>query len=137
MPEKRTGRNENQSGLPFKRIGFCSVIGACFYFLELVAFSAAELKMSLGENLYLPVGIAAVFVSAFIAGFASVYKDKKKALPCGGLSGAIEAVIVDIILIVVNGGSVGKGLLLVAVVSVAGSAIGAVVAANIRPKRKY
>ncbi len=137
MPKKKSGRNENDNGMPFKRIGFCSVIGACLFFLELVAFSAAELKMSLGSGLYLPVGVAAAFVSAFVAGFAAVFRDKKKALLCGALTGAIQAVICDTVLIFVNGGSVGKGLVLVAAVSVAGAAIGGVAAANIRPRRKY
>lgn len=137
MPEKKSARNENRNALPLKRIGFCSVIGACLFFLELVAFSAAELKMSLGSSLYLPVGIAAAFVSAFIAGFAAVFREKRKALPCGALTGAIEALIIDIILIFVNGGSVGKGLAFVALASVVGSAVGAVIAANVKPRVKY
>lgn len=137
MPEKKSARSENKNALPLKRIGFCSLIGACLYFLELVAFSAIELKMSLGSSFYLPVGVAAAFVSAFIAGFAAVLKEKRKALPCGALTGAIEALVSDVILIFVNGGSVGKGLVFVAVASVVGSAVGAVIATNIKPRVRY
>ena len=137
MPEKKSGRKDNGKIMPMKKIGFCSVIGAGLYFLEIVAFSAAELKLSFGGGVYLPVGVAAAFVSAFVAGFAAVYREKKNALPCGAATGAIEALICDIVLIAVNGGRVGKGLLLVAGASVVGAAIGAVVSANINPKRKY
>ncbi len=137
MPKKRSRRDEADNSLPFKRIGLCSVIGSALYFLELVAFSAAELKFSFGSNFYLPAGIGAAFVSAFIAGFAAVFRDKKKALPCGALTGAVEAAVCDILLVFINGGSVGKGLLFVSIASVAGSVIGSVAAANIKPKIKY
>lgn len=136
MPKKSSRREETKS-LPVKRIGICSIIGAALYFLEIIAFSAAELKLSFGADTYFYVGIAAAFVASFIAGFSALIKQKNKALPCGAATGAIQAVISDIILAVMNKGSVGKGMLIVAVVSVIGAAIGGIVAANIKPKVKY
>lgn len=137
MPEKKKRRDNDDGAIPVKRVGASSVIGAAMFFLELVAFSAAELKMAFGNGLYLPVGLAAAVISSFTAGFIAVFKSKKNALLCGALTGAVEAVISDIILAVVNGGSVGKGLIFVAVASIVGGAVGGVVSANIRPKIKY
>ena len=137
MPETKK-RRENDSGIiPIKRIGLCSVIGASLYFFELILFSFAELKMAFGNGFYLPVGLAAAVISSFAAGFAAVCKHKKNALASGALTGAIEAIISDIILAIVNEGNVGKGLILVVVASVIGGAIGGVVAANIKQKIKY
>lgn len=137
MPDKKKRKNNDNGTFPLKRMGICSVIGAALFFLELVLFSAAELKMTFGNGFYLPVGLAASLISSFAAGFMAVFKSKKNALACGALTGAVEAAISDIILVVLNGGSVGKGLIFVALASIAGSAIGGVVAANIRPKIKY
>ena len=137
MPDKKKRKDNDNGTFPLKRMGICSVIGAALFFLELVLFSAAELKMAFGNGFYLPVGLAASLISSFAAGFMAVFKSKKNALACGALTGAVEAAISDIILVVLNGGSVGKGLIFVALASIAGSAIGGVVAANIRPKIKY
>lgn len=137
MPEKKKRREKESGVIPVKRIGLCSIIGAALFFLELIAFSAAELKMSFGNGSYLPVGLAAAVISSFAAGFIAVFKSKKNALPCGALTGAVEAVISDVVLAVINGGSVGKGLIFVAIASVVGGAVGGVIAANVRPKIKY
>lgn len=136
MP-KKTSRREETNSMPVKRIGICSVIGAATYFLEIIAFSAAELKLSFGTGAYFYVGIAAAFVAAFIAGFAALIKQKNKALPCGAATGAIQAVICDILLAVINRGSVGKGLLFITLACVLGAAFGGIIAANIKPKIKY
>lgn len=137
MPEKKKRRENDNNSIPLKRMGVCSVIGAALFFLELILFSAAELKMAFGNGFYLPVGLAASLISSFAAGFMAVFKSKKNALACGALTGAIEAAISDILLVVINGGSIGKGLIFVALASVVGGALGGVVAANIRPKIKY
>ena len=137
MPKKSSRREENNKSMPIKRIGICSLIGSALYFLEILAFSAAELSLSLGSGLYMPIGLAAAFISAFIAGFTALIKDKQKALPLGALAGAIQAVICDMLLVIINKGSVGLGLLLTSVVSVVGAVIGAIVAANIKTKIKY
>lgn len=136
MPKKNSRREETNS-LPIKRIGICSVIGAALYFLEIIAFSAAELKLSFGAESYFYIGIAAAFISAFIAGFSAVIKQKSKALPCGAATGAIQAVISDILLAVINKGGVGKGMIFVSLASILGAAIGGIVAANIKPKVRY
>lgn len=137
MPKKTSRREENGKSMPYKRIGVCSVIGAALWFLEIIGFSAAELSLALGEKFYLLAGIAAALVSGFIAGFAAIIKDKKKALPCGALAGAIQALLCDMMLVIINNGSVGKGLLFVALASVIGAVAGALVAANIKTKVKY
>lgn len=137
MPKKTSRREENGKTMPYKRIGVCSVIGAALWFLEIIGFSAAELSLALGEKFYLLAGIAAALVSGFIAGFAAIIKDKKKALPCGALAGAIQALLCDMMLVIINNGSVGKGLLFVALSSVIGAVAGALVAANIKTKVKY
>ncbi|MBR6785832.1 MAG: hypothetical protein IKM25_06235 [Clostridia bacterium] len=137
MPKKTSRREENGKTMPYKRIGVCSVIGAALWFLEIIGFSAAELSLALGEKFYLLAGIAAALVSGFIAGFAAIIKDKKKALPCGALTGAIQALLCDMMLVIINNGSVGKGLLFVALSSVIGAVAGALVAANIKTKVKY
>lgn len=137
MSEKKKRRDNDNSAFPIKRIGISSVIGDGLFFLELIVFSAAELKMAFGNGSYLPIGLAAAVISSFAAGFIAVFKSKKNALLCGALTGAIEAVISDIILAVINGGNIGKGLFFVAIASVVGGALGGVVAANIRPKIKY
>jgi hypothetical protein len=67
MPEKKKKRDTEGGTMPLKRIGVCSVIGAALFFLELIAFSAAELKMAFGNGFYLPAGLATAFVSAFVA----------------------------------------------------------------------
>lgn len=138
MPKKKSSRREeNGKSMPLKRVSICSVIGSALYFIEIAAFSAAELSLSLGESVYLPVGLGAAFVSAFIAGFASLIKEKQKALPLGAFAGILQAVICDLVLVVINNGAVGKGLIFNAAVSVVGSVTGALVAANIKPKVKY
>ncbi len=137
MPEKKKRRDTESGAMPVKRIGVCSIIGAALFFLELIAFSAAELKMAFGNGLYLPAGLVAAFVSAFAAGFIAVFKSKKNALPCGAMTGTIEAVISDVILAVINGGSIGKGLVFVALVSAVGGAFGGIVSANIKPRIRY
>ena len=137
MPENKKRKETDSAKIPIKRITICSVIGAALFFLELIAFSAAELKMSFGNGSYMPVGLVMAIVSSFAAGFAAVFKSKKNALLCGALTGAIVAVISDIILAVINGGSVGKGLLFVALASIIGGAVGGIISANIRPKIKY
>ena len=137
MPKKTSRREENGKTMPYKRIGVCSVIGAALWFLEIIGFSAAELSLALGEKFYLLAGIAAALVSGFIAGFAAIIKDKKKALPCGALAGAIQALLCDMMLVIINNGSVGKGLLFVTLASVIGAVAGALVAANIKTKVKY
>ncbi len=137
MPKKSSRREENIKAMPYKRIGVCSVIGAALWFLEIIGFSAAELSLDLGENFYLLAGIAAALVSGFIAGFAALVKDKKKALPCGALAGSIQALVCDILLVIVNNGSAGKGLLFVAVASVIGAVAGALVAVNVKTKTRY
>ncbi len=137
MHDKKKRKDNDNGSLPLKRMGICSVIGAALFFLELVLFSAAELKMAFGNGFYLPVGLAASLISSFAAGFMAVFKSKKNALACGALTGAVEAAISDILLVVLNGGSVGKGLIFIALASIAGGAVGSVVAANIRPKIKY
>ena len=137
MPEKKKRKDNADVLFPMKRIGICALIGAAVFFLELVLFSAAELKMAFGNGFYLPVGLTASLVSSFAAGFMAVFKSKKNALACGALTGALEAVISDVLLVVLNGGSIGKGLIFVALAGVAGGAVGGVVAANVRPKIKY
>lgn len=137
MPKKTSRREENGKTMPYKRIGVCSVIGAALWFLEIIGFSAAELSLALGEKFYLLAGIAAALVSGFIAGFAAIIKDKKKALPCGALAGAIQALLCDMMLVIINNGSLGKGLLFVTLASVIGAVAGALVAANIKTKVKY
>lgn len=137
MPKKTSRREESGKTMPYKRIGVCSVIGAALWFLEIIGFSAAELSLALGEKFYLLAGIAAALVSGFIAGFAAIIKDKKKALPCGALAGAIQALLCDMMLVIINNGSVGKGLLFVTLASVIGAVAGALVAANIKTKVKY
>ena len=137
MPEKKKRRENETGAFPIKRIGLCSVIGAALFFLELIIFSAAELKMDFGNGFYLPFGLAAAVISSFAAGFAAVCKQKKNALASGTLTGTIEAVISDLILAVINGGSVGKGLIFVLAASVVGGAVGGVVAANVKKKIRY
>ena len=137
MPKKSSRREEAGKAMPYKRIGICSVIGAALWFLEIIGFSAAELSLALGEKFYLLAGIAAAFVSGFVAGLTALIKDKKKALPCGALAGSIQALMCDIMLVIINNGSVGKGLLFVAVASVAGAVAGALVAANLKTKVRY
>ena len=137
MPKKSSRREETGKTMPYKRIGICSVVGAALWFLEIIAFSAAELSLSMGEKFYLIVGIAAALVSGLIAGFAALIKDKKNALPCGALAGSAQALICDIMLVIINNGSVGKGLLLIAVSSVIGAIFGALVAANSKSKVRY
>ena len=137
MPKKSSRREENGKTMPYKRIGICSVIGASIWFLEIIGFSAAELSLAIGEKFYLIVGIAAALVSGFIAGFAALIKDKKNALPCGALAGSIQALICDVMLAIINNGSVGKGLLLIAISSVIGAVSGALVAANSKSKVRY
>lgn len=137
MPKKSSRREETGKTMPYKRIGICSVIGAALWFLEIIGFSAAELSLALGEKFYLLAGIAAAVASGFVAGFAALIRDKKKALPCGALAGAIQALICDIMLVIINNGSAGKGLLFVALASVAGAVSGALVAANVKTKVKY
>lgn len=137
MPKKSNRREENVGMMPIKRAGICSVIGTALYFVEIIAFSAAEMHLMLGAETYLPAGLTAAFISAFIGGFFALIKDKKKALPIGALSGVLQAAISDALLIIINNGAVGKGLVLNAVVSVLGAVIGGVVAANIKTKVKY
>ena len=90
-----------------------------------------------GESVYLPVGLVAAFISAFIAGFTALIKNRQRALPLGALAGVLQAVICDAILVVINRGAMGKGLVFNAAASVAGAVIGALVAANIKPRTKY
>lgn len=137
MPKRTSRREEKNQNVPIKRVCICSVIGAVLYFIEITAFSAAELHLSLGAETYLPAGLVAAFVSSFIAGFIALIKDKKKAMPLGALAGALQAVISDIVLVAVNSGEVGKGLVFNTVLSVAGAVIGAVVAANVKSKIRY
>ena len=100
-------------------------------------FSAAELKFAFGKDFYLPAGIIAAVISSFAAGFAAVFKQKKNALANGAVTGMIEAVISDVFLAIISGGSVGKGLGFVALASIISGAIGGVVAANVKKKIKY
>lgn len=137
MPENKKRKEKDTGKIPIKRISVCSVIGASLFILELIVFSVAELKMSFGNGVYMPAGLVMALVSSAAAGFAAVFKSKKNALPSGALTGAIEAVINDIFLLAINGGSTGKGILFVALASVIGGAVGGVVSANIRPKIKY
>lgn len=137
MPRKSTRREENGKTMPIKRAGICSVIGAALYFIEIIAFSAAELHLSLGAKTYLPAGLAAAFVSAFIAGFFALIKYKQKALLIGAFAGALQAVVCDVLLIIINSGAVGKGLVFNFLACVAGAVIGAVAAANIKKKVRY
>lgn len=137
MPKKSSRREENGKAIPLKRAAICSVIGSAIYFIGIIAFSAAELSLSLGASTYLPAGLAAAFVSAFIAGFVTLIKDKQKALPLGALSGALQAVICGAMLVIINNGAVGKGLLFNALVMVIGAVIGAVAAANVKTKVRY
>ena len=137
MPKRTSRREEKSKNVPVKRAGICSVIGSALYFIEIIAFSAAELKLSLGTSTYLPAGLAAAFIAAFIAGFAALIKDKQKALPVGAIAGVLQAVICDLVLIIINSGAVGKGLVLNAAVSVIGAVIGAVAAANVKTKVRY
>lgn len=135
MPEKR--KNQNDGGMPLKRIAVCSIIGTVLLFLEIIGFSALELKLDFGTALYFPVGVASAFLSGFTAGFAAVIKDKKKAAPIGAVTGAIEVAISDVFLVLVNNGEVGKNLIFMNLSVVAGSVIGAVAAAGIRRKIRY
>ena len=137
MPKKSSRREENGKTMPYKRIGVCSVIGAALWFLEIIGFSAAELSLAMGEKFYLFTGVVAAVASGFVAGFAALIKEKKNALPCGALAGSIQALICDVMLAIINNGSVGKGLLFVAVSSVAGAVAGALVAANMKTKVRY
>ena len=137
MPKRTSRREEKSKNVPIKRVGICSVIGAALYFVEIIAFSAAELHLALGAGAYLPAGLIAAFVSSFIAGFVALIKDKQKALPLGAFAGALQAVICDVVLVVINSGAVGKGLVFNTVVSVIGAVIGAVAAANVKTKVRY
>lgn len=138
MPKRTSRREENSNKtIPLKRAGICSVIGSALYFIEIIAFSAAELHLSAGAATYLPAGLAAAFVASFTAGFVALIKDKQKALPTGAVAGSLQAVICDIVLVIINSGNVGKGLIFNAVVSVVGAVIGAVVAANVKSKVRY
>ncbi len=137
MPRKSTRREDNGKTMPIKRAGLCSVIGAALYFIGIAAFSAAELHMSLGAKTYLPAGIVAAFISAFTAGFIALLKYKQKALPLGAFAGALQAAVCDVLLVIINNGAVGKGLILNFAACVAGSVIGAVAAANIKSRVRY
>ncbi len=137
MPKKSSRREENAKGMPFKRAAICSVIGSAVYFIVIIAFSAAELSLSLGASTYLPAGLAAAFVSAFVAGFVALVKDKRNTLPVGAFTGALQAAVCGAMLVIINNGAVGKGLLFNAVAMVAGAIIGAVAAANVKTKVRY
>ena len=137
MPKKSSRREESGKFLPFKRAGICSVIGSALYFIGIIAFSAAELRLSLGVKTYLPAGLAIALISSFAAGFFALIKEKQKTLPLGLFAGALQAFICDVMLVIVNNGAVGMGLIFNAAVSVVGAVTGAVAAANIKTKIKY
>lgn len=136
MQNKKSVREYEKNEALFKRIVICSFVGAFIYFVILILFSYAELKMSFGAGTYFTAGIIAALLSSLIAGFICVIKTKKNVVFSGAVSGALIGFISDIILFVISRES-GLGLLYVFLSSLAGGIAGAVIAANVRIKNKY
>ena len=136
MSKKKSSRDGETGSLQMKRIFFCSAVSVVLFYMFLIVFSYSELKISFGAESYMPFGIASALISSIAGGFICVYKTKKNIIVSGALTGLITAFISNILIFIINRAA-GTGMLLVFIASVIGSISGAMIAANIKIRRKY
>lgn len=137
MAKKKVSRREETSAFPIKRLALCSLIGSGLYFVMIFAFAFTELRVGLGVKYYMPLGLIYGVLSAFLSGFASLYKIKEKAFQYGSLTGLMQAFLCTLILFILNGVTGGTGIFIQFLVMIVSAVLGAVVSANMKVKNKY
>ena len=136
MSDKKISRNKT-SDFPIKRIVLSSLSGAGFYFIFLVLFAVAVLKIGLGNGMFMPFGLINAALTSFLSGFAALFKIKEKAFQYGSLTGLFQALICMTVLFILNGANGGNGLFIQFGIMVAFALIGAVVSANLKVKNRF
>lgn len=136
MSNKKISRNQPQ-GFPIKRIVISAVTGTGIYFVFLVLFALAALKMGLGNGMYMPFGLINAALTSFLSGFAALFKIKEKAFQFGSLTGLIQGLLCMTVLFVLNGANGGNGLFIQFAIMIAFALIGAVVSANLKVKNRF
>lgn len=130
-------KKDVKGGFPLKRIMIISLIGCFLFFIFTALFSCLILKNGISSSLYMPVGMVLGAVSAVLSGFATVRPIKEKGALYGALTGFIQSLLCSVVLFVVNGGSAGTGIFILAGLMILASALGGIAAVNLKVKKKY
>ena len=130
-------RVDEKNGFNIAKVTAVSLIGSVLFFSFTALFSLFALKNNISSSTYMPSGLIAGAVSAFIAGFITVRPIKQKGALYGALSGFFQALICSIVLFIVNGGSAGTGIFILSGLMILLSATGGISAVNLKIKKKY
>lgn len=137
MPEKaKRAKREEQKASPLVRISVGAAVGTGLFFILIAAMALLSLKAGLDSRMYLPCALAAGAVSGIAAGFTAVKPIKKKGILFGGAAGLITSAISAAVSVTVSGEASVKLLIIIAVITVC-SALGGILAANLRKRVSY
>lgn len=132
-----TSRNENNiSNLIIKAV-ICGLISSVLYFVMIAVFTAAALKSGISASSYMPAGFIIGAITGFTGGFIIARLVKIKGALYGLLNGGVQALICAVALFVLNGGSLGKGIIILSGIIIGSAIAGGVAGVNLKMKKKY
>lgn len=134
--KSKRARREEQKASPLVKISVGAATGVVLFFTLISAISLATLKAGLGNEIYLPSGLAAGALSGFAAGFVAVKPIKKNAVPFGAAAGLAASVISVAISAAISSAASLKLLALIGVMTLC-SALGGILAVNMRKRSSY
>lgn len=132
-----TSRNINTGKSPVLKAVICGLISSVIYFIIIAVLSFFALKSGFSSSEYMLFGFISGAVSGFINGFITAKLTKEKGALFGLLSGFIQAIVCSAVLFLANGGTAGKGMLILSILIIGLSAVGGVTGVNMKIKKKY
>ncbi len=134
---KNKVRREDKKENILLNITVGGLLGFVLFILFIILFAFVELKIGLGEKFYFPFLILVGSISGLMNGYVAVRPSKRCALPFGAASGCIESLLCLLVLLVSNKAFVGINSFVFLLIIVVFSAVGGVIAANLRLRKKY
>lgn len=136
MPANSSKNDKNISSHLIKII-FCGFISSLIYFGLIAVFAAAALKSDFSTSSYMVAGLIIGAITGFSGGFIISKVLKEKGALYGAVCGCVQALISTIILFMINGGTAGKGMLILSAIIIVFSVAGGISGVNLKIKKKY